>query len=526
CNLTTQACQNLICAAGYFSQNHTCQRNVSYCFNNSECLGNQTCNLTTHSCENLVCPAGQQAQNHQCVLVGGVTGGSGGCTTCAPQPYGGIPSGQVTTTHQISTTIPDTTTPGSHCFKTECTTNTYQDGKLTASTTKNIPVAADILLTLPDDSDVIVHTYPNGEICYDFGCGIYTITIPKGVCGDEYSKTITTTYGKLHITPSDLTKAKINETLTYIIKDDSGNAVKDAKVTVTLPDGNMVKTSDYNGKVIFNVGEKEGSYTLTASKDCYENETLTGTIVMPKLVITCDSQVNVNETLCCYVKDQDGNDVKDANVKLTTPGGETSLISDANGKVCTNETAIAGDVTATASKKGYGDSNIATGKIKEVAEIICPKECKCGCEEGTIQCKKCPECNIFGLPCWILLLLLVLIALLLFLLLRKKKIYADEESVNKAIKEGQLENMANKYGKIYVSRKMYDKIQGMDTDDKIKNKFEFADLDEKGEKYRQECGDEHVARAKQFNVDILTANDETAKKAEENKIKVKRYEEI
>jgi len=86
--------------------------------------------------------------------------------------------------------------------------------------------------------------------------------------------------------------------------------------------------------------------------------------------------------------------------------------------------------------------------------------------------------------------------------------------------------MAKQYDKIYVSRKSYDKIWGMDIEDKIKNKFEYVDLDEKGEKYQQECGDEHVARAKQQNLGLLTANDETAKKAKENKIKIKRYEEI
>ncbi|CEG13449.1 hypothetical protein MSIBF_A3950002 [groundwater metagenome] len=477
---------------------------VGYCNSDADCSRNQRCSSTTHTC---------------------YTPSGGGTTSGGQQPYGGIPSGQVTTTQQISTVIPDTTTPESHCFKIECTTKTYQDGKLTASITKNVSSAANIILTLPNGNNVNVHTNANGEICYQFGCGIYTITIPKGVCGEEYSKTITLTYGKLYITPSDLTKAKVNETLTYLIKDDGGNAVKNANVNILLPDGNLVKTSDYNGKVTFNVGEKEGSYTLTAQKDCYENATLTGTIVMPKLTVTCDSQVKVNATLCCYVKDQDGNNVEGANVKLTMPGGkEIQLISDANGKVCTNEIQIKGDVTAAASKKGYKDSDIATSKII-TEEIICPKECKCGCEEGTATCKTCPECNIFGLPCWILLLLLLLIALLLFLLLRKKKIYADEESVNKAIKEGQLENISNKYSKIYVSRKVYDNIQGMDVENKVKNKFEFADLNEKGEKYLKECGNEHVARAKQLEVDILTSNDGTAKKAEENKIKVKRYEE-
>ncbi|CEG13995.1 hypothetical protein MSIBF_A850010 [groundwater metagenome] len=462
------------------------------------------------------------------VYVGTVisTGSVGSCTTCVPQQYQGIPVGEITTTQQISTAIPDTTTPGSHCFKTECTTNTYQDGKLTVSITKNVSSAANIILTLPNGNNVNVHTNANGEICYQFGCGIYTTTIPKEVCGEEYSKTITSTYGKLYITPSDLTKAKVNETLTYFIKDDGGNAIKNANVNIILSDGNLVKASDYNGKVTFNVGEKEGSYTLTAQKDCYENDTLTITIGMPKLAITCGSQVNINETLCCYVKDQDGNNVEGANVKLTMPGGkEIQLISDANGKVCTNETQIKGDVTAAASKKGYKDSDIATSKII-TEEIIYPKECKCGCEEGTATCKTCPECNIFGLPCWILLLLLLLIALLLFLLLRKKKIYADEESVNKAIKEGQLENISNKYSKIYISRKVYDNIQGMDVENKVKNKFEFADLNEKGENYLKECGNEHVARAKQLEVDILTSNDGTAKKAEENKVKVKKYEEI
>jgi len=535
--------------------------NATYCTNDTNCSGTQFCNITIGLCQSKKlkddqpCNESNQCLSGNCslgfckplaaapfcgdgVCSGGETcsscpgdcgscpsgGGGGTCATCG---QGGCIFDGTTTKPQISTAIPDITTPGSHCFKTECIINTYQNGKLTASITKNVPVAANIILILPDGNSVAVHPNANGEICYNFGCGVYKVIIPKGVCGEEYSKTITTTYGKLYITPSDLTKAKINDVLTYIIKDDSGNVVKDAKVNIELPDGNLVKTSDNNGKVTFNVGEKEGSYTLTAQKDCYENETLTGTIVMPKLTVTCDSQVKVNATLCCYVKDEGGNIVEGANVKLTMPDGkEIQLISDANGKVCTNETQIEGNVTAVASKKGYKDSNIATGKITK-AEIVCPKDCKCGCIEGTTQCKTCPEeCKILGLPCWILLLLLLLIALLLFLLLRKKKIYADEESVNKAIKEGQLENMANKYGKIYVSRKMYDKIQGMDTDDKIKNKFEFADLDEKGEKYRQECGDEHVARAKQFNVDILTANDETAKKAEENKIKVKRYEEI
>jgi len=442
------------------------------------------------------------------VGTGVIPTGGGVCTTCGPQPYGGIPVGQVTTTQQISTTIPDTTTPGSHCFKIECTTNTHQDGKLTTSSTKNVPVAADILLTLPDGKDVIIHTNANGEICYNFGCGIYKITVPKNVCGEEYSRTITTTYGKLHITPSDLIKAKINETLTYIIKDNSGNVVKGAKVSIGLPDGNVAKTSDYNGKVTFNVGEKEGSYTLKASKDCYENDTLTGTIVMPKLVIKCDSEVNVNETLCCYVKDQDGNNVGDANVKLTIPSEEISLISDASGKVCTNETQFAGDVTAIASKEGYKDSNIATGKIiKE--EIVCDTAiCPCGCIEGTTRCKPCPECNIFGLPCWILLLLLVaLIIIGLLFLMKKRKFYADNKFIEKAIRDGKIEDVIEKYKKIYVSGETYKQIQLAIGDKKVETSFGIADINEKGEKIMEECNDKDVALAKQLNAVLLTHNE-------------------
>ncbi len=499
------------------ASSETTNATVTYvgCRNDDDCkcgsLGNYgRCNISSSRCylPELVTPSG------------------GGCAICEPQPFHPINITNVTTTYQISTNISNITTPEKHCFNVECTTNIHHDKKLTTSSTKDVPGTVNITLTLHNSSNITVHTNANGEICYDFGCGIYTITIPKGVCGEECSKTITTTYGKLYITPSDLTKAKINETLTYILKDDSGNVVKNANVTIVLPDGNLVRTSDNDGKVTFNVGEKEGSYKVTVQKECYENDTLTGTIVMPKLTLICDSQVNLNATLCCYVKDEAGNAVEGANVKLTMPGGkEINLISDANGKECTNETKITGDVTATASKEGYKDSNIATSKIIK-SGIICQKECNCGCIEGTTQCKKCPDCNIFGLPCWMLLLLLLLIAVLLLLLLRKNKIYADEESIDKATEEGQLKNISNKYRKIYVSRKSYDKIQRIDIGDKIKNKFVFVDLDKKGENYLKKCGDEHVARAKQLDVDILTANDETAKKAEENNVKVKRYEKI
>ncbi|MDI6729918.1 MAG: CARDB domain-containing protein [Candidatus Altarchaeum sp.] len=516
CNLSIYLCQpkksldepctgSNQCLSGNCFKN-VCKSTNYNCNSNTDCVGSQLCNTTTHTCY---------------TSSGGPSGG--GCTTCVPQPYGGIPVGQVITTYQISATIPDATAPGSYCFKTTCTTNTYQNGKLTKSSTKNVSVATNIILTLPDGSNITVHTNANGEICYDFGCGIYTITIPKGVCGEAYTKTITTSYGKLHITSSDLTKAKVNEVLTYIIKDDSGNAIKIAKVNIRLPDRNLVKTSDYAGKVSFNVGEKEGSYTIIAQKDCYENETLTGTIVMPKLTVTCDSQVNINGTLCCYVKDQDGNDIKGANVKLTMPGSvEISLISDVNGKICTDKTEIAGDVTAIASKEEYKDSNIAASKITK-AKIICLKECKCGCIEGTTLCKKCPECNIFGLPCWIWVLIVLLIALLLLLLLKKKKIYADDDAINKARYEEKIEIIAEKYKEIYVSRKEYEKIQRMNIEDKIKAKFKFVDLNKKGENYLQECEDKDISMAKQLNAELLTSNDERAKKAEENKVKVIRY---
>jgi len=448
------------------------------------------------------------------------TGGS--CTTCGPQQYQGIPVGEVTTTQQISTNISDTTTPGSRCFKIECTTNTYQDGKLTTGITKNVPSAANILLTLSDGSNINASTNANGEICYQFGCGIYTITIPKGVCGNEYSKTITTTYGNLHI--EGLSEVKTTQDLIYLIKDDNGNLIKDVFVNVTLPN----KTFSYmssDGTIKFNSDGVSGRFDIKAHKGCYSNATFLGNIFLVKLNILCPKSVYVNETIICNVTDENGTLIKNATIVITLSNGtELTKISDENGKISL-PAENAGKINFLATKDFYGSSSAETEVVQKEIITLCPTSCKCGCIEGTAKCKDCP-CVFFGLPCWILLLLLVLIALLLFLLLRKKKIYADEESVNKAIKEGQLENISCKYSKIYVSKKIYGQIHGMDIGDKIKNKFEFADLDEKGENYLKECGDEHVARAKQLNVDLLTANDETAKKAEENKVKVKRYEKI
>ncbi|MFN3527838.1 MAG: carboxypeptidase-like regulatory domain-containing protein, partial [Candidatus Altarchaeaceae archaeon] len=315
----------------------------------------------------------------------------------------------------------------------------------------------------------------------------------------------------------------------YIIRDKDGKPVKDVYVNITINGKTITKTTDSNGKFEFNVGSEEGNYDIVAWKDCYERDKLTGIIIKPRLIVTCDS-VKVNETLCCYVKDDEGNVIEGANVEITLPDGKKlQLVSDVNGKVCTNETQVDGDVVAIASKDGYKTSEPGKGKITKV-EIVCPSECKCGCIEGTTKCVK-PCCKgIEGIiECYwwlILLLIILLIIILLLFLLRKEKAYADEEFINRAIKEGKLEEIAKKFSKIYVKRKVYEDIQRLDIEEKIKDKFEFVDLDEKGEKYREEYKDEELARAKQLDILLLTGNDQRAIDAKDKKIKAKKYEEI
>jgi len=100
-----------------------------------------------------------------------------------------------------------------------------------------------------------------------------------------------------------------------------------------------------------------------------------------------------------------------------------------------------------------------------------------------------------------------LIIIGLLFLMKKRKFYADNKFIEKAIRDGKIEDVIEKYKKIYVSGETYKQIQLAIGDKKVETSFGIADINEKGEKIMEECNDKDVALAKQLNAVLLTHNE-------------------
>lgn len=343
---------------------------------------------------------------------------------------GGFPQGaatiepvKVTIEQKILTDIPDIITPKTQCFNVKSLRNKFEDGILVETTEKNLTNIT-VVLYLPDETQTLIKTDENGNVCFDFVCGNYTINITQKNF-EEYVKSFTAYYGKLSITPADLTGVNTGETLTYVIKDNDKNSVSEVFVNVTLPAGkelNFITKSD--GKVAFNTGTEEGNYVVFAWKYCYANDTLTGVIkkpvvcgdglcgkdencsncesdcgacYIPKLMINCTNYIEAGGIIVCSVSDESGKSVSYASVTLTD-GRSAKTGGDGKVKFTANQP---GTIDANAVKGGYVDSEKTRISVSE---------------------KGCFLFNISFLSiCWYWWLILILILILIVLIFGKKK---------------------------------------------------------------------------------------------------------
>lgn len=210
--------------------------------------------------------------------------------------------------------------------------------------------------------------------------------------------------------------------------------------------------------------------------------------VCPNLVISCSGGVTEGDTVTCRVTDKNGNSVAGAGVMVTMPDGtKKALNTDGNGNVRFTADQ-SGTITASAGKKEYTN-----------AETKIPVKAK-------------------GMPVWYFLipLLIILLLLLLFLLLRKKKTVAELEFIVKAIAEGKLNAVLDKFKKIYVTPntyREYKKVAGSAVDERI----EEVDLNDKGNEYLDEVKNETVALAMQLKAKTVLTDSLSCKKTAEGK---------
>jgi len=195
-----------------------------------------------------------------------------------------------------------------------------------------------------------------------------------------------------------------------------------------------------------------------------------------KLIINCTEDVAVGDTVTCRVTDMNNNPVPGANVTFTMPGKTAkTFTTDSGGNVYFTAPGPA-RIDAIASKKGYKDS--------ETVQIY-----------------------VSGKNWLWYILLLILLLLLLLIMLRKKKVVADLKFLEKAESEGKLEEVLNKFKKIYVTSSAYSKIIKKIKKIKNEDRIEKVELNEKGRNYLKEVGDETAALAMQISAKIVLSHD-------------------
>jgi len=392
---------------------------------------------------------------------------------------------------------------------------------------------AKIEFILPDGSKKVLFSDATGKFSFEFECGNFTyktiknktttyyyttwcgcdktiyainITIPEY---EPYYGTITSSYGYLHIVGNSTSKT--NEMLTYLIKDDRENIVKDVSVNITLPNNTFFLVSD--GVFTFNSGTDPGQFTIKAHKDCYFNATFTGNIIPRKLIISCPEKVYVGEKIICNITDENGTLLVNTTVIAQfRDGTNITTTSDENGSISIvsrqNTT-----IEFTAMKELYGLSRSSTVVVpKEVVAVVCPAECKCGCFEGTSKCKECFDWW------WIIILVLVLLLLVLLLfLMKKKKVVSDAVFIESLKENGKINDFLKKYSKIYMLPDDYKRISDLDVDMK---KFEAVELNDEGKRNLERLNDDVLALAVQLKTPVITENEKRKEKAKEFDVKI------
>ena len=193
---------------------------------------------------------------------------------------------------------------------------------------------------------------------------------------DSNQETVTVSSTKVSttLTASDVvTDYNGGKSLVAVLKDENGNAVKDAQIKIVLGNVTETLTTDANGQVSLTTdGLVPNNYTATITfdgKDIYKASNTTAKVTVNKLETKLTAEYDANSKyIVATVKDANGNPVKGLKVGFAIDGVKYN-VTDENGQAVYSTKDLV-DKVYTASVMAYGneiynDSNKVTVKFGE-----------------------------------------------------------------------------------------------------------------------------------------------------------------
>ena len=232
----------------------------------------------------------------------------------------------------------------------------------------------------------------NGQAkCYasDMTDENYTVTVRaygNEIYADSNNETVTVPTIKISttLTASDVTTVyNDGENLVATLKDENGNVISGAQVKISLNGKTKNLTTDNNGQVSLTTdGLVPNTYIATItfdSNDIYITSTTTANVVVNKArsVLTASSistVYNDGKKLVATLKDNNGQTIKNAQVKISLNGKTKNLTTDNNGQVSlTTDGLVPNTYIATITFVGNINYDKSTKSVKVNVKKATPK---------------------------------------------------------------------------------------------------------------------------------------------------------
>ncbi|WP_407413200.1 hypothetical protein [Methanobrevibacter sp.] len=232
----------------------------------------------------------------------------------------------------------------------------------------------------------------NGQAkCYasDMTDENYTVTVRaygNEIYADSNNETVTVPTIKISttLTASDVTTVyNEGENLVATLKDENGNVISGAQVKISLNGETKNLTTDNNGQVSLTTdGLVPNTYIATItfdSNDIYITSTTTATVVVNKArsVLTASSistVYNDGKKLVVTLKDNNGQTIKNAQVKISLNGETKNLTTDNKGQVSlTTDGLVPNTYIATITFVGNINYDKSTKSVKVNVKKATPK---------------------------------------------------------------------------------------------------------------------------------------------------------
>jgi hypothetical protein len=231
------------------------------------------------------------------------------------------------------------------------------------------PLAAEAVTITINGQDYPAVTDSSGTAAIQVSLPVGTYPATAAFTGDG-AYLASTGAGTLTITPTPTSLTYTGDTsvlagspatVSFVLRDGSGNVLSNRPVSVTIDGQTQALTSDANGNVSFVVTKPGGTYPITASYAGDANflsSAGTGTLIVQQLptslAYTGDTSVNAGSpaTVSFVLEDNNGNALASSSVSVTIDGQTQTLTTDANGKVSFTVTKPGGSYPITASYGG------------------------------------------------------------------------------------------------------------------------------------------------------------------------------